>query len=46
MGLLKRLYRMSRFMTKGLSKIRLSQITWYALDNPVLEVPLWSSPIP
>jgi len=31
---------------KGLSKIRLSQITWYAPDNPLLEVPLWSSPIP
>ena len=29
-----------RFWHKGLSKIRLSQITWYAPDNPLLEVPL------
>ena len=32
--------------SKGLSKIRLSQITWDAPDNPLLEVPLWRSPIP
>src|SRR5262245_9550738 len=36
----------ARFITKGLSKIRLSQIPWYTPDNYLLEVPLWSARIP